>query len=170
MTHMTGFMYTIQMVEQYYRVDPSATWLYGPAQRIYWINVSSNGTNLYPLGSGRIYVVSTITVGGVRYWSEEVPIDYVNEHDYDDNLIAPVIEFSKLNNLVTITPMSPNVITYYSFANDSLHYDQLQEMGWTVKVLWECQLKKNFEGMMDGVISELLSCSTNSSNKKSFYS
>lgn len=55
-------------------------------------------------------------------------------------------------------------------ANDSLHYDQLQEMGWTVKVLWECQLKKNFEGMMDGVISELLSCSTNSSNKKSFYS
>lgn len=105
----------------YYRVDPSATWLYGPAQRIDWINVSSNGTNLYPLGSGKIYVVSTITVGGVRYWSAEVPIDYVNEHDYDENLRAPVIEFSKLNNLVTITPMSPNVITYYSFANDSLH-------------------------------------------------
>lgn len=40
-------------------------------------------------------------------------------------------------------------------ANDLLHYDQLKAMGWTVKVLWECELKKNFDCIMDGIISEL---------------
>lgn len=39
--------------------------------------------------------------------------------------------------------------------NDYIHYQQLQDMGWDVIVLWECELKKDFEGIMDRVVSQL---------------
>lgn len=41
-------------------------------------------------------------------------------------------------------------------ANDQLHYEKLQAMGWTVKVLWECELKKNFDIIMDQLATELI--------------
>ena len=40
-------------------------------------------------------------------------------------------------------------------ANDLLHQEQLQSMGWNVIVLWECELKRDFEKTMDAVIDEL---------------
>lgn len=36
--------------------------------------------------------------------------------------------------------------------NDRIHREQLQQMGWTVIYLWECELKKDFIGVMDAVI------------------
>lgn len=39
--------------------------------------------------------------------------------------------------------------------NDSLHYEQLTAMGWSVIVLWECELKKNFDNTMDAVVESL---------------
>lgn len=39
--------------------------------------------------------------------------------------------------------------------NDHLHYEQLKTMGWNVKVLWECELKKSFSSIMDDVIDDL---------------
>lgn len=38
-------------------------------------------------------------------------------------------------------------------SNDALHKQQLQEMGWTVIVLWECELEKDFLAVMQNVIS-----------------
>lgn len=40
--------------------------------------------------------------------------------------------------------------------NDKQHIKQLQEMGWTVVVLWECELKKDFEGVMERIIQKLI--------------
>lgn len=48
--------------------------------------------------------------------------------------------------------MEKNVI------NDELHQKQLKEMGWTVKTLWECELKKDFQGVLDTVIKEMTDC------------
>ena len=39
--------------------------------------------------------------------------------------------------------------------NDFIHHRQLQDMGWDVIVLWECELKKDFEGIMDRVVLQL---------------
>lgn len=41
-------------------------------------------------------------------------------------------------------------------ANDKAHQKQLCEMGWQVIVLWECELKKDFEGVMDNLVNSLL--------------
>ena len=41
-------------------------------------------------------------------------------------------------------------------ANDLLHYEQLKAMGWIVKVLWECELKKSFDSTMDHLVTELI--------------
>lgn len=41
-------------------------------------------------------------------------------------------------------------------ANDMIHRQQLEEFGWTVITLWECELKKNFEGAMDNLVNSLL--------------
>lgn len=41
-------------------------------------------------------------------------------------------------------------------ANDKAHQKQLCEMGWQVIVLWECELKKDFEGIMDNLVNSLL--------------
>lgn len=38
-------------------------------------------------------------------------------------------------------------------SNDALHKQQLQEMGWDVIVLWECELEKDFLAVMQNVIS-----------------
>lgn len=46
--------------------------------------------------------------------------------------------------------MEKNVI------NDELHKRQLQTMGWTVKTLWECELAKDFKGVLDTVIKEMM--------------
>lgn len=40
--------------------------------------------------------------------------------------------------------------------NDKQHIKRLQEMGWTVVVLWECELKKDFEGVMERIIQKLI--------------
>ncbi len=40
--------------------------------------------------------------------------------------------------------------------NDELHTKQLQEMGWRVIIIWECELKDNFEETMRRVESILL--------------
>ena len=42
-------------------------------------------------------------------------------------------------------------------ANDKLHQEQLCSMGWHVIVLWECELKRDFEKVLDGVIQTLQS-------------
>lgn len=39
--------------------------------------------------------------------------------------------------------------------NDRIHEKQLQQMGWAVVNLWECELKKDFTGVMDAVIKEM---------------
>lgn len=36
-------------------------------------------------------------------------------------------------------------------ANDNLHIKQLQEMGWRVITIWECELKDSFEETMNRV-------------------
>lgn len=36
--------------------------------------------------------------------------------------------------------------------NDKKHIKDLQEMGWKVIVLWECELNKDFEGVMERTI------------------
>lgn len=40
--------------------------------------------------------------------------------------------------------------------NDKLHQQQLMEMGWKTVTLWECELKKDFEGVMDNLVNSLL--------------
>lgn len=42
-------------------------------------------------------------------------------------------------------------------ANDKLHQEQLCGMGWRVIVLWECELKRDFETVMNGVVQTLQS-------------
>ena len=42
-------------------------------------------------------------------------------------------------------------------ANDKLHQEQLCSMGWHVIVLRECELKRDFETVLDGVIQTLQS-------------
>ena len=39
--------------------------------------------------------------------------------------------------------------------NDQMHTKQLQDMGWRVIVLWECELKKDFDNQMKKVIIAL---------------
>ena len=39
--------------------------------------------------------------------------------------------------------------------NDKKHKDELETMGWRVIVLWECELKKNFEAVMSDMIKKL---------------
>ena len=41
-------------------------------------------------------------------------------------------------------------------ANDKLHNKQLQEMGWRVITIWECELKDSFEETMSRVESFVL--------------
>lgn len=40
-------------------------------------------------------------------------------------------------------------------ANDELHRNQLQKMGWKVITLWECELKQDFEKTMENVTLSL---------------
>lgn len=40
-------------------------------------------------------------------------------------------------------------------ANDRLHIKQLEEMGWHVIVLWECQINKDIETTMENTITLL---------------
>ena len=39
--------------------------------------------------------------------------------------------------------------------NDKKHKEELESMGWKVIVLWECELKKNFEDVMNQTILEI---------------
>lgn len=39
--------------------------------------------------------------------------------------------------------------------NDKLQRDTLEQMGWHVIVVWECELKKDFEGVMKRIESSL---------------
>lgn len=39
--------------------------------------------------------------------------------------------------------------------NDKLHEQQMKDMGWMAITLWECDLKRDFEGTMDHVIDQL---------------
>lgn len=40
-------------------------------------------------------------------------------------------------------------------ANDKKHYKQLNDMGWNVIVIWECELENNFEGTMAQVVQKI---------------
>lgn len=40
-------------------------------------------------------------------------------------------------------------------ANDRLHLEQIEEMGWHAITLWECELEKDFNGVMDSTIERL---------------
>lgn len=40
-------------------------------------------------------------------------------------------------------------------ANDAKHIRQIKAMGWHVIVLWECMLKKDFDEVMEAVVTEL---------------
>ncbi len=39
--------------------------------------------------------------------------------------------------------------------NDEKHYCQLEELGWQVIVLWECELEKDFETIMNSTIERI---------------
>ena len=39
--------------------------------------------------------------------------------------------------------------------NDQIKQEQLKELGWRVIVIWECELKKDFQGTMDRLEKEL---------------
>lgn len=39
--------------------------------------------------------------------------------------------------------------------NDILHKQQLEESGWHVITLWECEIEHNFEKTMDSVLQDL---------------
>lgn len=39
--------------------------------------------------------------------------------------------------------------------NDKLNRDTLEQMGWRVIVVWECELKKDFEGVMKKIADSL---------------
>ena len=41
--------------------------------------------------------------------------------------------------------------------NDNKHNQQLREMGWNPITIWECELKADFEGTMNCLISEIRS-------------
>ena len=41
-------------------------------------------------------------------------------------------------------------------ANDELHRKQLEDMGWKVVVLWECELKKDFEHTMENAVASII--------------
>lgn len=44
-----------------------------------------------------------------------------------------------------------------NIANDKIHKQQLEDMGWKVLVIWECQLhKKEFEDTMQTVLKQIL--------------
>lgn len=40
-------------------------------------------------------------------------------------------------------------------ANDKRHYEELEKLGWNVIVIWECEIKNNFEIDMQRVINDL---------------
>lgn len=39
--------------------------------------------------------------------------------------------------------------------NDQIKQEKLKEMGWRVIVIWECELKRDFKGIMDWMEQEL---------------
>ena len=39
--------------------------------------------------------------------------------------------------------------------NDKLHIQQIERMGWSSIVLWECELKKDFDGVMEKLLKQL---------------
>lgn len=45
--------------------------------------------------------------------------------------------------------------------NDQKHYEQLKELGWNTVVLWECELNKNFEDVMEKLVCDLKHISEN---------
>ena len=40
--------------------------------------------------------------------------------------------------------------------NDKRHRSELQEMGWRVITIWECELKNDFDGRMNKVENEIV--------------
>ena len=40
-------------------------------------------------------------------------------------------------------------------SNDELHLKQIKDMGWTPIVLWECELKKKFDDVMEALVIDL---------------
>jgi len=43
--------------------------------------------------------------------------------------------------------------------NDEKHRAELVDMGWHVITLWECELEKDFENVMNAAIDEFVNCS-----------
>ncbi len=42
-----------------------------------------------------------------------------------------------------------------NISNDNRNQELLREMGWTVIVVWECELEKDFEGVMKSIVTKL---------------
>ncbi len=51
-------------------------------------------------------------------------------------------------------------------ANDIKHVRLLEEAGWNVITIWECELEKDFEGRMNAVIDNMTSCLSGYSEEK----
>lgn len=45
----------------------------------------------------------------------------------------------------------------YNIENDQKNYSKLNDLGWHVIILWECELKENFEEIMEQVKNTLVS-------------
>ena len=45
----------------------------------------------------------------------------------------------------------------HNIENDQKNYEKLNVLGWHVIIIWECELKDNFEEIMEQVISTLVS-------------
>ena len=51
--------------------------------------------------------------------------------------------------------------------NDRIHIEELIEMGWNPITLWECELKRNFEGVMLETIKKIMVKTSSINEKKS---
>ena len=105
---------TLSGVENCYRIgnDPSPVMFEGNNNAPDWIVVPYNGRILYPLKSGRIYLISRLTKGNVTYFSNEIYFDYVCSKEYEDKITIPTVSFNRDTNIVSILT-SPGMKTYY---------------------------------------------------------
>lgn len=109
-------------VENCYRIgnDPTPEMFYGSNNAPDWIVVPYSGRSLYPLKSGKIYIISRLTRGNVTYFSQEDSFDYVCGQEYEVKLTVPTVNFNRETNIVSILT-SPGLNTYYRVDNQTQH-------------------------------------------------
>lgn len=111
---------TMSDVENCYRIgnDPTPEMFYGSNNAPDWIVVPYSGRSLYPLKSGKIYIISRLTRGNVTYFSNEDSFDYVCGQEYEVKLTVPTVNFNRETNIVSILT-SPGLKTYYRVDNQT---------------------------------------------------